>query len=445
MRNLFRLVGRFRSDRRGNIAVIFGIACVPLIVSVGCAVDYTAATRIKSKLQAAADDASVGSVAKTSPAFIAAGSMTTDGPIPVGVTDATNIFNGNMSGVTGYTVTPTVTKTGAIVTSTVQFSATVPTTFLGVIGTTQMTVTGTSTATTSMPLFIDFYLLLDNSPSMGVGATPNDVQIMVNHTSDQCAFACHDVNNSNNYYNLAISLGVTTRIDVLRQATQDLMDTATQYELYPSQYRMAIYDFGASASTAGLRALFSLSSSLSSAKTAAGNIALMTVSGTNDNSDRDTQFTPILPQINTAIPTPGNGTSSAPLKYLFFVSDGVADEANSGSTMCNASSSYPVYTSSNRCQSPINPALCQALKDRGIRIAVLYTTYLALPTNNWYTTWINPFNTAPYGPSPNSKIAQNMQSCASPGFYFEVSPTQGISAAMQALFKKAVGEAHITG
>src|SRR5207302_4864855 len=162
MRNLFRLVGRFRSDRRGNIAVIFGIACVPLIVSVGCAVDYTAATRIKSKLQAAADDASVGSVAKTSPAFIAAGSMTTDGPIPVGVTDATNIFNGNMSGVTGYTVTPTVTKTGAIVTSTVQFSATVPTTFLGVIGTTQMTVTGTSTATTSMPLFIDFYLLLDN-------------------------------------------------------------------------------------------------------------------------------------------------------------------------------------------------------------------------------------------------------------------------------------------
>ena len=30
-----------------------------------------------------------------------------------------------------------------------------------------------------------------------------------------------------------------------------------------------------------------------------------------------------------------------------------------------------------RCQSPINPALCTTLKDRGIKIAVLYTTYLA--------------------------------------------------------------------
>ncbi len=95
-----------------------------------------------------------------------------------------------------------------------------PTMFLGVIGKTTMTVTGTSTATANMPLYIDFYLLLDNSPSMGVGATPADVTKMVNNTSDQCAFACHDLNNTNNYYKLAKTLGVTTRIDVLRTATQ---------------------------------------------------------------------------------------------------------------------------------------------------------------------------------------------------------------------------------
>ena len=46
-----------------------------------------------------------------------------------------------------------------------------------------MTVTGSSTSTTNMPQYIDFYLLLDNSPSMGVGATPADVTTMVNHTS----------------------------------------------------------------------------------------------------------------------------------------------------------------------------------------------------------------------------------------------------------------------
>jgi hypothetical protein len=104
----------------------------------------------------------------------------------------------------------------------------------------------------------------------------------------------------------------------------------------------------------------------------------------------------------------------------------------------------PQAEDGGRCQSPINPALCTAIKNRGIKIAVLYTTYLALPTNAWYNTWIAPFNLGPYGPSPNSEIAQNMQSCSSPGLYFEVSPTQGISQAMNTLFQKAVADARIS-
>ena len=58
-----------------------------------------------------------------------------------------------------------------------------------------------------------------------------------------------------------------------------------------------------------------------------------------------------------------------------------------------------------------------------------------LPTNPWYNSWIAPFQ---------SEIATKMQSCASPGLYFEVSPSQGISDAMNVLFKKALSEARIT-
>ena len=58
--------------------------------------------------------------------------------------------------------------------------------------------------------------------------------------------------------------------------------------------------------------------------------------------------------------------------------------------------------------------------------------------------WIAPFNPGPWGPSPNSEIATNMASCASPGLFFEVSPTQGISLAMNALFQKAVADAHVS-
>jgi Flp pilus assembly protein TadG len=437
--SFLRLIDRFRCDRRGNVAIIFAITCIPLISMVGAAVDYTRALQIRSQLQAALDTASVGSIVQKSAAFITAGSMAADGAVPGGDVDAINIFKGNTSGRTGFTLTSTtatVNRANGVVTATMQFSADVPTSLTSVMGFSKMTVTGSSVATATMPNYIDFYLLLDNSPSMGVGATPADVALMVKNTSDSCAFACHDLNNSNNYYKLAKTLGVITRIDVLRTATQKLMDTAASTQTYSNQFRMAIYDFGAAASTSGLRALFTLSSSLSSAKTAAGNIDLMTVNGQNDNNDQDTGYSAIFPAINTAISAPGAGTAGAPLKYLFFVSDGVADEYNPGNCL--------KPTTGGRCQSPINPALCTTLKNRGIKIAVLYTTYLALPTNAWYNSWIAPFNAGPYGPSPNSQIASNMQSCASPGFYFEVSPTQGISDAMTALFQRAVADARVS-
>ena len=271
---------------------------------------------------------------------------------------------------------------------------------------------------------------------MGVAATPADVTLMVNNTPDQCAFACHDLNDNNNYYKLAKTLGVTTRIDVVRSAAQSLMDTAANTEVYSNQFRVAIYTFGASASTAGLTTIASLTSSLSTAKTQAGNIDLMTVNGQNQNNDMDTNFTAIIPQIDAAIPTPGPGTSTSPQKFLFFVSDGVADEANPA---C-----LKPTTNGTRCQSPLNPALCTAMKTRGVKIAVLYTTYLALPSNGWYNQWIAPFNPGPYGPSTNSQIAANMQACSSPGYYFEVSPTDGISQAMNTLFQKAVSTARLT-
>ena len=73
MRALFRLIGRFGHDQRGNLAVIFGIAVLPLITAVGCAVDYSQAMRMKAKLQSAADAAAVGAVAKGSPAYVQAG------------------------------------------------------------------------------------------------------------------------------------------------------------------------------------------------------------------------------------------------------------------------------------------------------------------------------------------------------------------------------------
>ena len=197
----FGLLDRFMRDTRGNIAVIFAIACIPLLTAVGATIDYSIATRIKAKLQSAADAASVGAVAQGSPAYLQAGKIGSTGKLPDGVADATNIFNANISGVTGFTnLVPTISvdKNVVNITSTVSFSADVPTTFLGLIGYQKLTVSGTSKSAGSLPLYLDFYLTLDVSGSMGLPSTPDEAVRMQKVNPDDyvdyptgCTLACH--------------------------------------------------------------------------------------------------------------------------------------------------------------------------------------------------------------------------------------------------------------
>lgn len=419
----YNFLARLLADRRGNIAVIFALTLVPLLTSVGCAVDYAIAARTYAKFVGIADSSALAGVTVPTSAGSAASAQTA----------AQTMFNGLASTVTGITVlssSAVVTDSGLQRTAVVSFSVSMPTNFLGIIGLNTLTIAGATTATVALPAYVDFYILLDNSPSMGVGAIPTDVATMVANTPDQCAFACHDVNDPNNYYNLAKSLGVTMRIDVVRSATQSLMDTAAATQMTYGQFRAAIYTFGSSSATAGLTTITPLTSSLSAAQSAASAIDLMTVQGQNQFDDTDTNYDAIILALGDAIPTPGDGSSSSsPQKFIFFVSDGVADQFNAGNC------SQPTLNGDGRCQEPLNLQLCSAIKQRGIQIAVLYTTYLPLTTNAWYNTTVAPWA---------GTISTNMQSCASPGYYFEVSPTQGISDAMNALFQKAVASSRIS-
>ena len=192
---------RFRRESSGNIAVIFAIALVPIISALGCAIDYSMATRMRAKLQSAADAASVASISKTSPGYIAAAAMSGDGSVTAGVNDANSVFDGDMTPVTGYTNLSrisTVTKTGIKLTSSVQFSARVPVTFLQLIGYQSLTVTGSSSSSASLPPYLDFYLALDVSGSMGLPSTTKEAQRMQSVNPDNfvqyptgCTLACH--------------------------------------------------------------------------------------------------------------------------------------------------------------------------------------------------------------------------------------------------------------
>jgi Flp pilus assembly protein TadG len=200
----FRLkqyLSRFRRDRRGNVAAIFAITAIPLISAIGCAVDYSLATRMKAKLQTAADAAGIAALSQKSPGFLAASVMSGNGSVTAGVTDANNVFDANMSGITGYqnlVRSSTVTKTGIKLAATVTYTADVPVSFLKVIGFQKLTVTGATSSAASLPPYLDFYLTLDVSGSMGLPSTPAEQTRLSQVNPDNlkqyptgCTLACH--------------------------------------------------------------------------------------------------------------------------------------------------------------------------------------------------------------------------------------------------------------
>jgi hypothetical protein len=281
---------------------------------------------------------------------------------------------------------------------------------------------------------------------------------MVSHTASQngCAFACHESNPSadslgnpggEDNYTLARNLGVTLRIDLMAQATASLMSTATATKAAnKNTYGMAIYTFDTALHT--IYAPYGKpGTNLTTAATDAAAIKVLEVVSNNPgcqtsslcNDDTDTDFDNAMDDINIAMSNPGGGTNTTgdtPQEVLFIVSDGVDDKT---STTC----SQPTisYSGGTRCQQPFDTTWCTTVKNRGIRIAVLYTEYLPLPTNSWYETGYGTFlGIAPF----QTQIATNMQSCASPGLYFEVQSGGDISSAMQALFQQAVATARLT-
>jgi Flp pilus assembly protein TadG len=204
------LFARFGRDKSANIAVIFGIAVIPILTAVGAAIDYSMATRIQAKLQTAADAASIASIATNSAGYKAAALMTSDGSVSAGVTEMQNIFNGNVAtipnsaGLSVSVTAATVTKTGTALNSTISFTAHVPVTFMKAIGWQTMTIGGTSKSSSSLPMYLDFYLTLDVSGSMGLPSTTAEAVRMQNINPDNnkqyptgCTLACHFAKSTN--------------------------------------------------------------------------------------------------------------------------------------------------------------------------------------------------------------------------------------------------------
>ncbi len=447
-------VTRFRAARDGNVALMFGLSLVPIVFLGGMALDFASAMQKKAILDAAADAAALSAV---TPAMMTQSDQAV-------MTVAQNMFAAQAANIPGLNYEPpTVTVTDSLLTRnvTVTYTASSVNKFASILGMPNWPINSNVSSPQAMNTAapnINFYLLLDNSPSMDLPATSAGITAMINATKNApstggnaggCAFACHEsdpaADNLGNpggvdNYQLAQNLGVVTRIQNMATATQSLMTTATATEASNNAaYKVAIYTFNDSSSPNIIFAPGGQpSSDLTSAKAAAANINVLEVysnnylTKTNNNNDADTDFETAMSYVNGIMPLPGTGSAiSTPQEVLFIVTDGVDDEV---------SSTCSQKLDGTRCQQPFNTTWCTTVKNRGILIAVLYTEYLPLPasgtgSNSWYNSYVAPYQ---------SQISSNLQNCASSNLFFSVTTDGDITAAMQTLFQTAVTTARLT-
>ncbi len=153
--SLRRSLGAFREARAGNVAITFALATLPIVGTVGFAVDYSHANSVKVAMQAALDSTAL--MLSKEAATVSSGQLQTD---------ALNYFNALFTRpeASSISITATYTATGGSKVV-VNGSANVPTAFLGIIGYNNITVNGSSTTSWGSSR-LRVALVLDNTGSM---------------------------------------------------------------------------------------------------------------------------------------------------------------------------------------------------------------------------------------------------------------------------------------
>ncbi len=414
---------RWLAGCRAATAVAFALTLTPVLGFVALAIDVGSAVRARGQLGLAADAAALTAAIKGANDF-AADPNTPFTPAENAGIQRFNAQAGRLPGVTKTALSVNVTRNGGTITASVAYRAQYDTYFAGLFGFPTLPADGSSTVSRTNSPFFSIDIMMDDLSSMAIAATPTDMArlgLLVRASplfktwgqNQNCAFGCHfDVHN-NDFYGLARANGVPLRIDVLTQAVQNVVATIASSSAAP-QFEIGLYSFNAAFNT-----VYAPNSNIAAAAAA---VQAMSVPVTTSGGSADTNIPLALQSITADIPTAGDGSSaSSPLRFLFIISDGVADYFNAKGA---------------RVIAPLDPTECSALKAKGVQIMTLYTQYFPLVPPNVPTA--NAFYVANVAPFV-ANLSANLQACASsPSFAFQATDATSIGVALEAMLAAAV-------
>jgi Flp pilus assembly protein TadG len=446
---------RFRGDQHGNVAMIAALSMLGLVGTAGLGVDYYNALAAKSRLDLASDAAAIAAI-NAAQSYIELNSATQTDPgltaaaITAGKAQAQNVFKINAGSTANLATTPAVTmaRSGQTFNASITYQASSQNAFGPIFGVNRININGGSSSSLTMGKYLDFYLLLDVSGSMGLPTTTAGQTQLAAISPDNknvypggCTFACHfsqkmcttiakpSTSQTCQGYTLARSNNIALRADSVGSAVQAMLSTAQSTMTIPHQYRIGLYPFISQMGT-----LYAISNNLTGAQTAAGTLGSLLDTGqsTSIYGSGGTHFENAIPAMNTAITSVGDGSGALkPQPLVFLVTDG----ADNNQYYTTSSNSWTGSQPQN-----MDPTLCTPLKNRGITVAVLYIPYQPITNPN-----------ASFASNEDGKvnvivptIPSKLQQCASPGFYFSAYTPSDITNAMQAMFAQSLAAARLT-
>jgi Tfp pilus assembly protein PilX len=470
------------ADERGSVATIMGLTIIPLMLATGLAADYAVQQSVKTRLNSAADTAALAAIKAAETTMI---NLSATNPNASVQAIADGVAQGGKSFLVqaarnGANLTDapevSVTIVGRTISATATYSASVPTNFGKIAGIKSMALQGTSAASLTMPKYLDFYLLLDVSGSMGLPSTPaGELALAAVNPDDAgvypggCKFACHF--SWAGGYTAARANNIQLRVDAVGAGVAALMSQAQTTQTLPNQYRVGVYPFIEHANT-----FVDLTSDLTGdAASVASAINYNPATGTTDfgkllDSGDDSLFASslnpnykktssapadvfpmgsggthidnIFNDISAKIVTVGDGSSALkPQPFVFFISDGMEDSQSfvTATGAWPGVTSWPTPPGQTVSIRAMDPTLCTSLKARGVTVAVMQIPYPPLIPPQPFA---NSQDFKAQAAQPN--LSPAMLACASPGFYTYASTPADIAAGIQNLFFEAVQLARLT-
>lgn len=417
------LAARFARARDGALPVLFAIALVPLLGLIGISIDYAGARGSKAQLQAAADAAALEALTASERLETEAGNEKDFLKNDISykpISRAQELFQALVAAEAsfkGAKATIEVERKGEKFTARVTYTADYMTRMPNVMPSSVLQIEGFASSTLSISGagYLDIYTLLDTSSSMGIGASKHDIDKLeawkdgpnYNHSTKKgCAFSCHGEKPK----------GVNLRIDVMRDAVQDMIKSAeTEFKKQKkgeaARIRIALNKFDHEPFS-----LEPLSSDYKKLEDVVSHIKLHPTYGRGTDAKRAINW--LAPNV----PASGNGLSqTTPRRFVFIVTDGLQDRYPAWQGI-----NFPGPFGAGGRTGPIDPTACQALKAKGVTVAILYTTHIGIKDFEWY--WQN----------PQPAVKPNLQACASDQYFFEAANAEQMQAEFKKMFKKAV-------